>query len=81
VKLTDKDQKEISAIKLLYPNAELLLCHFHCLQAVDRLLLAAKLEVVNIRENFMKLFRSAMYAETEDDFLEAYGQLIQISEK
>ena len=79
--LTDKDQKEIATIKLLYPDAELLLCHFHCLQAVDRRLLAAKLEVVDIRENFMKLFRSAMYAETEDDFLDAYGHLIQIGKR
>lgn len=33
--VVDKDRAEINAIKQVFPAADILLCHFHCLKAAD----------------------------------------------
>ena len=77
----DKDQKEIDAVKEEYPNAHVIICHFHCLQAVDRRLVIAKLESVDLREQVMATFKSALYTTNEVEFLAACVELTNLGKK
>lgn len=61
----DKDKKEMNAVRTVFPDATLLLCHFHVAQAVDDRLSRAGLQK-GLRHDIYKSFEDALYAKTEE---------------
>lgn len=65
--ITDKDAKEIGALREVFPDARLVLCWFHIFQAVNRNIACVE---VNLRHEISDSFRTAVFTHSEDVLLE-----------
>lgn len=65
--ITDKDSKEIGALREVFPTARLLLCWFQIFQAVNRHIACVE---VNLRHEISDAFRTAVFTHSEDVLLE-----------
>ena len=63
--LTDKDERELYAVKEIFKEARSLLCHFHVLQAVNRKLEAVKANW-DFRSEVYNTFHECVYADEQD---------------
>ena len=78
VTLTDNCQEERSALRLLWPSTNILLCTFHILQQVWRWLLDKGHNICQTdRSAIMSLFKKAVLADTEDQFEQHYNDLYE----
>jgi hypothetical protein len=79
--MTDKDCAEIAALAKYFPDADHLLCQFHVLKAVETYLTKSKNgERVDKERNhdILEHFRTALYAESQDEFDSAKEYLINV---
>ena len=65
VVITDKDFSEIRAVEEVFIHAEVFLCLFHVLAAVDKRLTEAKLPR-DLRHEIYEEFKKAVYADSEE---------------
>lgn len=67
--MTDDADAEINALRAVWPNAKLLLCTWHLLNAVWRWLWDRKHQVLKEdRPHLLKLFRVLLYAKTGEEY-------------
>ena len=74
VTVLDKDMKEISAVRKVIPGADVQLCKFHVIQAVDRFIhkLAASQET---KAELKRTFQSLVFSKTKSEFEKKLGHL------
>lgn len=75
--MTDKDCKELVAVKSIFPNATSLLCQFHVLTAVSARLGKAKLQI-DFEEEIFANFKTALYASHEQKLANQQNYLCAI---
>ena len=76
----DKDQKEISSIRLEFPNSEVLLCWFHVLKSFKGTV--AELEVPQTtKKEIFALLQKLLHSETEEIFGDHFYELMQVAPK
>ena len=78
--ITDKDFSEIRAVEEVSPHAEVFLCLFHVLTAVDKRLAEAKLPR-DLRHEIYEQFKKAVYADSEDVIDEANKYLCALGSR
>ncbi|KAK3922591.1 Protein FAR1-RELATED SEQUENCE 11 [Frankliniella fusca] len=70
--MTDNSNTEKSALEMVWPQAEQLLCHFHVVQQEWTWLLTAKNQVeVSQRQSFISSFKKIMYSKTTEELEES----------
>lgn len=74
--MTDDCTAERSVLGATFPEALLLLCIFHVLQAVWRWILASNHKIQKVDKPVLfQLFRDLMYAETQEELNDKYQTL------
>ena len=75
--MTDDSASERSSLTAVYPEAILLLCIFHVLQAFWRYLWSSENGVMkNDRQHLFYFFKSMVYAETEEELFRIFNSII-----
>ena len=71
--ITDDDSAERNGLNDAWPEAKLLLCHFHHLQAVWSWLWKAEHKIKY--KDFLNLLKNTVYAETTEEFIRSIANL------
>ncbi|XP_040079462.1 zinc finger SWIM domain-containing protein 1-like [Ixodes scapularis] len=76
VTMADKDVKERSVVKQLFPSSALHICSFHTLQAFRREVSVMKLGVTRVeQETALDILQRMVYAKSEEEYQELYALL------
>jgi hypothetical protein len=76
VGLTDDSAEERNSLRTVWPQMELLLCHFHILQAHWQWIYSAQNHIEkNDKPKLLQMMRKLVYSETENDFDEAQTEM------
>ncbi|KAE8740735.1 hypothetical protein FOCC_FOCC013755 [Frankliniella occidentalis] len=79
--MTDDSTAERNAIMNVFPDAILLLCLFHILQAFWKYVTLSEHKVsTNDQLHIFNLFRDWCYVEEEKEFMESYSKILEYSE-
>ncbi|CAI6377426.1 unnamed protein product [Macrosiphum euphorbiae] len=71
--ITDKDMKERSVIKSLFPTSRLVICLFHTLRTFNREITCEKLGITpDERDNSKKLIEQLCYCKNEKEYQEIH---------
>ncbi|GFQ68056.1 SWIM-type domain-containing protein [Trichonephila clavata] len=74
--MSDDSSAEEGALAAVWPEAKQLLYHFHVAQAEWRWLFSHKMMEQEEKSTFMKLFQAVMYADSEENLLDAEKNLL-----
>ncbi|XP_077297381.1 uncharacterized protein LOC143919071 [Arctopsyche grandis] len=66
--MIDKDFTEISAIKNVFPTSHILLCKFHIIKYIKKVLSTALCDVVEKR-NLLQLFKKVLFSQTSEEYI------------
>lgn len=75
--ITDKDMKERTVIKSLFPHSHLIICLFHTLRTFNREITCEKLGITpDQRDSSKKVFEELCYCKNEMEYQKIYTQFL-----
>ncbi len=78
----DKDFAEIRAIREVFPNTSLVLCRWHCLQAVQRKMVQSMgRRNSELNNEILELFKKMVYAPSEEEYMRAWQSLCSVDSR